>query len=299
MITRIDIGAKPHGEPFAEATPVGLIGLAIGCAALTPIAFGMTMQPGTLRTAAMYCLLFGAGGQLVAGLLSFANHNLFGGTLFTAFTFNWLLNWWALDVLARGFVPDARIVLAAEVCFLVVFLAFTYGFGFYSSLLFLFLLDIDLLYVCRVLRGFSGSSVLDLPIAVFTVGLAAISLWLAFAMLINPVAGRPVFRLTGPLWTGRKAPGFDTSVRRAILAALYAHWREHAFQPMPVTELEQLTRASAGDRSLRPDLAYLAELGGVVVIADAREPGAVTHARLTARGVDFWEQVALGKQGFV
>ena len=101
MIRKIDLAPTPPQERFAEATPIGLLCLAIGCAALVPIAFGKGLTPAGLRTAAMYCLLFGAGGQMVAGLLSFANRNLYGGTLFTAFAFNWILNGWVLDSLAR------------------------------------------------------------------------------------------------------------------------------------------------------------------------------------------------------
>ena len=36
-------------ERFAEPTPLGLIGLALGCAALAPIAFGHSFTPAGLR----------------------------------------------------------------------------------------------------------------------------------------------------------------------------------------------------------------------------------------------------------
>ena len=104
---------------MADPTPLGLICLAVGCAALVPIAFGAALTPQGLRTAAMFCLLFGAGGQLVAGLGNLANRNLYGGTLFTAFAFNWVMNWWALDGLSRGQAPDATVVFAVDVCFLI------------------------------------------------------------------------------------------------------------------------------------------------------------------------------------
>ena len=142
-----------QGLPIADPTPIGLICLAIGCAALVPIAFGASLTPSGLKTAAMFCLLFGAGGQLVAGLGSLLNRNLYGGTLFTSFAFNWVINWWALDSLSRGQVPDATVVFAVDVCFLIVFLAFTYGFGFFSSLLMAFLVDIDLLYIARIAQA--------------------------------------------------------------------------------------------------------------------------------------------------
>jgi succinate-acetate transporter protein len=143
---------SPHGkEVVADPTPMGLLGLAIGCAALTPIAFGKSLTPAGLETAAAFCLLFGAGCQFFAGLLNLVNRNLYGGTLFLTFAFNWVMNWWSLRSLARGLVPDAGVVFATEVCFLVIFVLISWGFGHFSSVLFLFLLDIDLLFVFKVL----------------------------------------------------------------------------------------------------------------------------------------------------
>ena len=197
-------GNAAGGTIFAEPTPMGLICLAIGCAALVPVAFGVSLTPAGLRTAAMFCLFFGAGGQFLAGVMSLANRNLFGGTLFTAFAFNWLMNWWSLQQLAAGVVPDHAVITAGDVTFLVIFIGMTYGFGFFSKLLFVFLLDIDLLYACRLGNALIGAPALVLPIALLTVGLAAISIWIAFAMLLNPVAGRVLFPLGGPLWSSRR-----------------------------------------------------------------------------------------------
>ena len=189
---------------IADPTPIGLICLAIGCAALVPVAFGRSLTPVGLQTAAIFCLLFGAGGQLVAGLGNLLNHNVYGATLFTSFAFNWVVNWWALDGLSRGRVPDAGVVLAVDVCFLVIFLVFTYGFGFFSTLLMVFLIDIDLLYLARIAMHLGAGQWLGLVVGLCTVALAAISLWIAFALLINPVAGRAVFAFPGPAYTPRR-----------------------------------------------------------------------------------------------
>jgi succinate-acetate transporter protein len=187
--------------PFAESTPLGLFGLAVGCAALLPIAFGVAVSPSALRTAAMFCFLFGAGGQLLAGLMALANKNALGGTMFTTFAFNWVMNGWALTGMAEGRLPDPSVILAVDSTFLVIFLVLTYAFGFHSKLLVLFLLDIDALYVARILRELTHAPVLSTVIAFATVGLMAIALWLAFALLVNPTAGRPVFAVPGPLFT--------------------------------------------------------------------------------------------------
>jgi succinate-acetate transporter protein len=291
---QLDMSAA-HKEPFAEPTPLGLIGLSLGCAALTPIAFGYSLTPAGLKTAAIFCLLFGAGCQLLAGLMAFANRNVFGGTLFTAFAFNWLLNYWALDLLSRGTMLDHTILLATDVAALVIFLVLTYGFGFFSKLLFLFLLDIDLLYLAKVLKGVIGGRALDLPIAIFTVGLALIALWIAFAMLINPTAGRAIFKVPGPLFLAPRKPGFDWSLRRTIFDVLYEQWREKAFAELGVEELERAVRARAGaangPANIQPDLQYLRELGALQ-LSGGETPAS---ARLTASGIDLYEQLVLKK----
>ncbi len=197
---------EEHPHPltvFAEPTPMGLIGLAIGCAALTPIAFGVTLTPAALKTAAMLCLLFGGGCQFLAGVMSLANKNLYGGTLFTAFAFNWVMNWWVLNSIAAGAMPDHTVLLATDSCFLLIFAAMTYGFGFFSGLLFVFLLVIDAMYLLKIAAALTGAA-LALPIAALTVALGLLALWIAFALLLNPVAGRvlwfpgPVFRAAKP-----------------------------------------------------------------------------------------------------
>ena len=184
---------------FAEPTPLGLIGLAIGCAALAPIALGLTLTPAALKTAAMLCLLFGGGCQFLAGVMSLANKNLYGGTLFTAFAFNWVMNWWLLTSIAGGVMPDHAVLLSADICFLLIFAAMTYGFGFFSGLLFLFLLVIDLMYLLKIIAGFTGTA-LGLPIAALTILLGLLALWIAFALLLNPVAGRRLFWFPGPVF---------------------------------------------------------------------------------------------------
>src|ERR1700678_4064814 len=100
------VGLPAPALPFAESTPLGLLGLAVGCAALTPVAFGVALTPEALQTAAWFCLLFGGAGQFLAGMMALANKNLLGGTLFTTFAFNWVMNWWALRELAAGRLPD-------------------------------------------------------------------------------------------------------------------------------------------------------------------------------------------------
>jgi len=199
-MTTSDSGAAGPALPIADPTPIGLICLAIGCAALVPIAFGASLTPAGLRTAAIFCLLFGAGGQFIAGIGNLLDRNLYGATLFTSFAFNWVINWWVLDGLSRGQPADPVIVFAVDICFLIVFAVFTYGFGFFSALLMAFLIDIDVLYVARIARHLGAGDWTGPVIGVCTIALGAISLWIAFALLINPVAGRALFAFPGPVF---------------------------------------------------------------------------------------------------
>ena len=194
--------ATADAPRFAEPTALGLFGLSIGCASLLPIAFGMksAFTPDALRTCAVFCLLFGAGCQFLAGLMSFANKNMLGGTLLTTFSFNWVMNSWSLNELASGRVPNSSIIFAVDACFLVIFLVMTYAFGFFSRLLFVFLLDIDALYILRILRELTHAPVLGLLIALATCALMAISLYIAFALVLVNAAGRAIFPLGGPLF---------------------------------------------------------------------------------------------------
>ncbi len=198
---------------FGDPTPVGLLGLAIGCGALLPIAFGwMPSDPaklaGMFRAASWFCLLFGAGGQLLSGLMALANKHALGGTLFTTFAFNWMFNAWALREAAEGRGVDPHIALSVDVTFILIFVVLTFAFGFFSKLLFVFLLDIDLLYVLRIAKHFAPglAAPLGLGIAFATLALGGIALYLALALLLNPAAGRTILPLPGPMFAAGARP---------------------------------------------------------------------------------------------
>jgi succinate-acetate transporter protein len=195
--------AATESPRFAEPTSLGLFGLAIGCAALLPVAFGVkaAFAPEALRTAALFCLLFGGGCQFLAGLMSFANKNMLGGTLLTTFSFNWVVNAWALKELSEARVPSSAVILAVDACFLLIFLVMTFAFGFFSRLLLVFLLDIDLLYVLRIARELTHVQALGLPIAGSTVVLMFIALYIAFALVLANASGRSILPIGAPLFT--------------------------------------------------------------------------------------------------
>lgn len=187
-------------EILANPVPLGLIGLSIGAAPLVPISFGYGITPQGLNMAAIVALLFGGGCQFLAGLMCYLNKNVFGGTLFTAFSFMWVFNYWTLSSLTKGFVPEPSLALAMDVTLLIIFGILTYAHGFFSSVLFAFLLDIALIFGVRVLKIVFSYHWLDPLLGLLTIGMILISLWLAFGILMNPLlkknvfsAGKPVF----------------------------------------------------------------------------------------------------------
>ena len=152
-----------------------------------------------LRTAAMICLLFGGGCQFLAGLMSFANKNMLGGTLLTTFSFNWVINWWTLDGIANGKPPSPAIGLAVDLCFILIFVAMTYAFAFYSKLLVVFLLDIDVLYMLRIVRELAHAPALGLAIAVASTVLMFLALYIAVALVLVNASGKSLLPMGGPL----------------------------------------------------------------------------------------------------
>ncbi len=196
-------------NPFADPTALGLFGLAIGCASLLPLAFGVkaAFTPDAIRMTAWFCLLFGAGCQFLAGMMSFANKNGLGGTLLTTFSFNWVMNWWGLSEVAAGRPTNESVVLAVDCTFLVIFLVMTVAFGFFSKLLFAFLVDIVLLYGLRIARAVFHMPTLGLPIALATVALMGISLYIAFSLVLANAAGRVILPIGAPLFKPTVAPG--------------------------------------------------------------------------------------------
>ncbi len=289
---RLDLG-QPR-EIFGNPVPLGLLGLAVGCVALVPSAFGYGLTPTGLRMAAVFALLFGAGCQLLAGLMSLANKNVLSGTVFTAFAFLWIINAWSYYLLSKGVAPDHTVALATEIVLLVIFLALTYAFGFLNRLLFLFLLDVDLLFALRIVKTLTANQSLNVPIGVLTIVLAAIALWLAFGALINPVVGKEVFPLGGPLFKPPQTESFDWGIRRSIFDVLYTHWRKHAFEELSYDDLNAAIRDSSGERALLPDLHYLQEFGYLKLTPDGEGQG-VQSVRLNAAGIDLYEQLVLRK----
>lgn len=298
MIGKIELGPKSE-RVFGNPAPLGLLGLAIASLALVPISFGYGVNAQGFATAAIYAALFGAGCQLLAGIMDFANKNNFGGAIFTTFAFMWAKNAWVLHGFSQGKVADHSIEFFVDAVLFVVFVILTYGFGFFGRNLFLFLLDIDLLYAAKIVNGITHSQMMAIPIGILTLLLALISLWITFQSLINPVAGKDIFFDGPPLFkSSRKKPLFDFTLRFNIFNELYLNWKERAFHPMAVEDLEKRIREKIGEVNIIPDIFYLMDYGCLVVNFSDEANTQVKDLRLNARGIDIYEQLILKKYDF-
>lgn len=301
MIKKVDLGSSSHHGVFGNPAPLGLLGLAVSCAAITPIAFGMIKgeeMSSALLTAGIFVLFFGFGTHLITGIMDFANKNAYGGTIFTAFAFNWMVSAITYFAIAFNYPVNHTVILATEVILMAVFVWLTYGFGFFSTALFLFLFDIDLLFACKLIKGFAHTAALDIPIALFTVFLGLIGLWLALAGLINPITGKDFFPVGKPVFLAPKKKGFSFSVRRSIFDNLYNQWKEHAFQGMTQEVLEKNVKSAAGTENILPDLYYLMEYGSIHMDFEEDEKKTIKSIRLTAAGIDLYEQLIFKKYEF-
>ena len=227
--------------------------------------------------------------------MDFANKNVYGGTIFTAFSFNWFMNAWMFWSMGNGFVPDHSIVLSVEIALFFVFLVLTYGFGFFSKLLFFFLVDIDLLYLAKIIRAVTETTLLNFPIALLTVILGFFGFWIAMASLINPVARQEVFKVGGPMFTPHRRKPFDWSIRKAIFDILYNFWKNRAFDEIKLEEFKALMKAKIGERNFLPDLNYFMEYGRVKFTYADEDPKKIAGVRLNAHGIDVYEQLILKK----
>src|SRR5262249_58056753 len=113
----------------------------------------------------------------------------------------WVVNAWSFRELAEGRDPSSTVVLYVDACFLLIFLVMTLAFGFFSRVLMLFLVDIDVLYVLRITREVTHNASLAFPIAVAVVALMAIALYLAFGLALANASGRSILPIGGPVFS--------------------------------------------------------------------------------------------------
>lgn len=136
-----------------------------------------------------------------------------------------------------------------------------------------------------------------MPVALLTVALGLIALWIAFAALINPTGpSRTIFKIPGPMFAAAaKARTLDWSMRNALFEVLYQHWSNHAFKPMPLEDLTARMKARVGAGPSSRTSPTSSSSMRSRPWARASDPEAV---RLSASGIDLYEQLILKKYDF-
>lgn len=298
MLRKVSLTVDHH-PVFGNPAPLGLLGLAIASFAVVPLCFGYGADRNGLITIGLHALLFGGGCQFVTGLMDFANKNAFGGAIFTTFSFMWIKNGVELILAANGIAASHSIGFVLDVLLLGVFLVLSYGFGFFGGTLFAFLVTIDLIYVVKIVNHVTHSHMMDPALGLLTALLGLIALWLAFAALINPVAGRRIFPDLPPVFQAPPRQGFDFGKRRALFEILYEQWQAQAFDRLSLAELVRRAEDKLGPgQNVIPDLHYLGEFGAVFLEPADKDGKTIAGARLTAAGIDLYEQLVLRKYEF-
>ena len=122
---------------------------------------------------------------------------------------------------------------------------------------------------------------------------------IALATLINPVAGRQVFRIAGPVFVPPEKRGFDWSLRNTLFGILYEHWQKNAFDVMPLDDLKKKLEEAGHTNDPVPDLFYLWDFGYFHIDFQGEEgKSAIQAVRLNAKGIDIHEQLVLNKYDF-
>jgi succinate-acetate transporter protein len=296
MIKKVNL--TPDHHVFGEPAPLGLLGLAVASFSLAPILFGIGANKEGFLLVAVCAILFGGCCQLLSGLMDFANKNTFGGAVFTTFSFMWFKTGIEFYLITKGTLLSHDVSFILDVCLLIIFAVLTYGFGHFSTILFLFLLDVDMIYVCKITNYLSHSAIMTKPLGIFTILMGVIAVWITFATLINPLVGSPVFKGGPPLFRSKKKPFFDFTVRNTIFTVLYEQWQANSFRLMSALELTAKVSEKAGVENIEPDLFYLMEYGSIVMEFSDEEKTEIKGVRLTAAGIDLYEQLVLKKYQF-
>jgi hypothetical protein len=107
-----------------------------------------------------------------------------------------------------------------------------------------------------------------------------------------------MFKVGAPMFAAPRAQGFDFRTRRAIFDILYQQWQTNAFQELSMEELSKLMKESTGIENIAPDLFYLMEYGSLQVTFEPKATDKIASVRLTAAGIDLYEQLVMRKYQF-
>lgn len=292
-------------ELFGNPTPIGLIGLAIGCMVLAPIEFGWTS--GADPQAWRWMLLTAGVLQIYAGVVDLINKNVLGATTFTVYGVLWVCNSWVTsaampaDPITKGFI---YLVFLALSMFLLI------GFLYVSRNLAIVLVEFVLIFVANLFALFNHDlhKPMALVIGILLVLVAIQCMWAAAGGVINNIVGRNLFpQGPAPLSkaTGKEQMTDDfasvkrhQTIREQIVHVLYQFWEKHGFEFTETTLV--MDALKCGKEELVADFQYLYYKGYVARDEESyqKNPDAPKRVHLTAQGLDYYTEAQMNKFKF-
>jgi len=293
-------------EFFGNPTPIGLVGLAIGCMVLAPIEFGWTK--GTDPQAWRWMMLTAGVLQIYAGIVDLINKNILGATAFTLYGVLWVCNSWITSS-GQGAVTDPHVKAFVYVVYLLLSVFLLIGFMSVSMNLTIILIEFNLIFIANVLALFIHD--LHRPAAII-IGILLIlvaiqTMWAAAGGVLNSILGKNLFQQgKAPLTKksdGKKPDNFESikkhdDLREKIVHVLYEFWEKNGFEYTPTTLVtEKLNKTK---EELIPDFAYLYYKGYAAMDEEKFKlnPEAPKMVRLTAEGLDYYSEMQMKKFNF-
>ena len=295
-------------HPVGNPTPIGLMGLALGCAALAPSELGLT---DVSDPAIWVWMLITAGAlQIYAGVMDLINRNVLGATSFTIYGTLWLISGWMLSSEAVFGTTAAEVKGYIYLVFLAFTLFMTIGFATVSRTLTIVFAAFIVIFTVEIAAAFIPSLH---GFALTTAGLlhtlsAVLCLWAAAGSVLNPLLGRNIFpQGHAPLAVSHspvpEVDDFESLVhhlrlRKRIVSELYHFWEANAWDWMPTSDVSR--SLSLPPEQLAPDFWYLYQKGFVGLDEDyTREhPQDPKHVRITSDGIDYYRELQMGKFRF-
>jgi succinate-acetate transporter protein len=294
-------------ERLANPTPIGLMGLAVGCAALAPAELGLTSVTDPMIW--VWMLLTAGALQIYAGLVDIINRNVLGATAFTLYGTLWLISAWQLGQGTTLGSSDVAVKGHVYLVYLLFTLYMTIGFATVSRILTAVFVAFVVIFVAEIAAVWvSGLGAFAARLAgALHAGAGLLCIWAAAGSVINPLLGRNLFGQGAPLLVSHgpapEADDFESllrhqGLRRRILTAMYGYWEAHAWDFVSTQTICEALRLPPP--ALAPDFWYLFQRGWVDVDQERMraQPSEAKWVRITAAGIDHYRELQMGKFKF-
>jgi uncharacterized protein len=294
-------------ERLGNPTPIGLMGLALGCAALAPAELGLTATADPMIW--RWMLLTAGALQIYAGIVDIINRNVLGATAFTVYGMLWALSAWQLGGGAALGASDPAVKGFIYLVFLLFTSYMAIGFATVSRTLTVVFLAFIVIFAIEILAAFLPAmhGAASLVAGLLHLLAALLCIWAAAGSVVNPLLGRNLFEQGAPFLVSHgpapEADDFESlirhqSLRRRIVAAMYHFWERHAWDWVSTQAVSE--EVGLPPAELAPDFWYLFERGFVSLDEEhmRARPSEPKMVRITAAGIDYYRELQMGKFKF-